>query len=100
MNNTCLLCRRMNIYTDRHHLIPRHMHTRIKNRKSKHIDLFKRKDETIRLCRPCHSKLHRLWDEKLLAFKYNTLDVILEQEDVQRWINWIKNKPIDFKPKK
>lgn len=76
------------------------MHKRIKKRRDKHPDLWNRKDDMVHLCRPCHSKIHKLWNEKILAFKLNTLEILKEQTEIQRWINWIKDKPSGFKPKK
>lgn len=98
-NDVCLLCKRNEIYTDKHHLIPRTMHQRIKKQRDKKPLLFERIHETVNLCRACHSKIHQEFSEKELAFKYNTLDIILEQKIIKDWIEWIKNKPCNFSSK-
>jgi hypothetical protein len=44
----------------------------------------------------CHNKVHSLFNEKELARTYNTLEKILAQEDVQKFVAWVKKKPLDF----
>jgi len=40
--------------------------------------------------------LHNLFTNKELKKKYNSLETILANKDVQNWIKWIKKKPNDF----
>ena len=82
--DNCPLCgRELDSTADLHHLVP-------KSKKGK---------ETIRLHKICHSKIHSLYDEKVLAKHYNTIEKLLESEDIQRFIKWIKKKPIDYNDK-
>ena len=80
----CPLCgRELDGTADKHHLVP-------KSKKGK---------ETVRLHKICHRKIHSLFDEKVLAKHYNTIEKLLESEDIQRFIKWIKKKPIDYNDK-
>jgi len=81
-NIICPVCKR-NIppcYQEKHHLIP-------KQKKGK---------ETINLCCNCGDMLHKLFTNKELIKKYNTLEKILANSEVQNWIKWICKKPNDF----
>jgi 5-methylcytosine-specific restriction endonuclease McrA len=51
---------------------------------------------TIALHPICHRTLHALFNEKELARNLSTLEALRAQEDVQRFINWISRKPLDF----
>lgn len=44
----------------------------------------------------CHGKLHSLFKESELAYKYNTIEKLLEHDDIKSFIKWIRSKPIDF----
>jgi len=82
--NNCPLCgRELDDTADLHHLIPR----------------SKKGKETVRLHKICHNKIHSLFDEKLLATHYNSIEKLLESEAIQRFIKWIKNKPKDYNDK-
>jgi 5-methylcytosine-specific restriction endonuclease McrA len=45
----------------------------------------------------CHRQIHALFTENELATKFNTLEALLQNPDILSFVNWIKNKPIDFK---
>jgi len=80
----CPLCNReLDKTADLHHLVP-------KSKKGK---------ETVRLHKVCHNKIHSLFDEKILDKHYNTIEKLLENDDIQRFVNWIKKKPIDYNDK-
>jgi len=69
-----------------HHLIPRSTHRTLLKR---HI--FTRSEMSSRgasICRSCHNAIHRMYDNKTLALELNTIDKLLEQEDVQRFCQW------------
>ena len=69
-----------------HHLIPRSTHRLLLKR---HI--FTRVEMCTRgasLCRSCHSAIHRMFDNKTLALKLNTIEQLLSQEKVQRFCEW------------
>ncbi|KAL0484590.1 hypothetical protein AKO1_011611 [Acrasis kona] len=78
----CILCERVMPLTF-HHLIPRCTHKKV----NKHGEFTKKElNRGIMVCRPCHSALHRFIDEDTMANDYNTLDRLLEHENVQSWI--------------
>ncbi|MFP4162222.1 MAG: hypothetical protein ACLFSK_09630 [Ectothiorhodospira sp.] len=92
----CQLCGRAEVLT-RHHLIPR---TRHRNRRNKR--LFTRdevRERVIWVCRPCHSQIHRVLDEKTLEREYNTLEALQNHPDLRSFTQWIASKPAGFKPK-
>lgn len=60
----------------RHHLVP-------KCRKGK---------ITVLLCRNCHRQVHALFSEKVLERRYGTLDLLLEAEELQPWITWVRRR--------
>jgi 5-methylcytosine-specific restriction endonuclease McrA len=65
---------------DRHHLIPR-----LKGGK---------RTELMHIV--CHRKIHSVFSESELANKYNTVDALLEHEEIQKFVKWVKNRPIDY----
>ena len=44
----------------------------------------------------CHSKLHSLFSESELANKYNTIEKLLENDDIKAFVKWISSKPDNF----
>lgn len=79
----CPLCKRMMIKDKRvskHHLVP-------KSEKGK---------ETLYLHDICHQKIHSVFTEKELAKKYNNVEALLSNSEIQKFVNWVKNKPLDF----
>uniref|UniRef100_A0A7S4C8S4 HNH domain-containing protein n=1 Tax=Eutreptiella gymnastica TaxID=73025 RepID=A0A7S4C8S4_9EUGL len=89
----CAMCERPMPLTF-HHLIP----------KQTHSDLLKKgtfsKDKICRgiwICRPCHSAIHSLHDNKTLAAQYNTLEALLELEQIQRFIKWVSKQRVRSK---
>jgi len=50
------------------------------------------RNTTVPICRPCHDQLHALFTEKELEREYNTLELLLQHPDVQKWLVWIKKK--------
>ena len=65
---------------DAHHLIPR----------------SKGGKETQYLHRICHRQIHALFTETELARRLNSADAIREHPQMQRFIEWVKNKPDGF----
>mmetsp|Transcript_31811 Transcript_31811/g.46880 ORF Transcript_31811/g.46880 Transcript_31811/m.46880 type:complete len:296 (+) Transcript_31811:88-975(+) len=43
---------------------------------------------TCSICRPCHSMIHRIHDNKVLAENFNTVDKLLTDEDVVKFCRW------------
>lgn len=79
---TCPICEREipSAQMDAHHLIPR----------------SKGGKETQYLHRICHRQIHALFTEMELARRLNSADAIREHPQMQRFIEWIKNKPDGF----
>lgn len=66
--------------SDEHHLVPK----------------LKGGRETSALHRICHRQIHALFSESELAQKYNTVAALLEKEEIQKFVNWVKTKPNEF----
>ena len=45
----------------------------------------------------CHSKIHSIFTEGELAHDYNTVDKLLENEEIAKFVKWIQKKPDNFK---
>lgn len=78
----CPICEREipPIQMDAHHLIPRSKGGR----------------ETQYLHRICHRQIHALFTESELATRLNSADAIRQHPQMQRFIEWVKNKPDGF----
>lgn len=78
----CPICERAipDSQLDKHHLIPK-----VKGGK-----------ETEFMHRMCHRQIHSIFSESELARKFNTVEKLLENEDMKTFVTWIKTKPDDF----
>lgn len=65
---------------DAHHLIP-------KSKGGKHTEF---------LHRICHRQIHALFSEIRLARQLNTVEALLEQAEIVRFVQWVRDKPNDF----
>ncbi len=95
--NHCELCGRAVKPLTRHHLIPKSQHQKTKIKKT-----FSREDcitQTLWLCRPCHSYIHKQLSEKELAMHYNSREALLNHPEIQTFVQWLASKPSSFKPK-
>ena len=81
----CATCGRRTPLTF-HHLIPRKLHRRTRFRRH-----YTREDlnRGIHVCRPCHSGIHRRYDEMTLARDFSTLERLLADEDLCRHFAWV-----------
>lgn len=81
---TCPICGRPlgDVNVDRHHLIPK-----VKGGK---------KTEPVLMHQICHRKIHSLWSEWELLHKINTIDIIKDNEDMQKFIKWVSKKSSDY----
>lgn len=82
----CGLCERETPTLTEHHLIPRSQGRR---RGWKVADLPK-----VLLCSPCHKFLHKTFTNAELAGEFNNVDALLEHEDVQRFLKWVRKQPV------
>ena len=77
----CLICGREgeDKYFEKHHLEPAQ----------------KRKDsDTIDVCHQCGDQLHLLFDNNQLKKDFNTLDSILGNERVEKYVKWVRKQPL------
>lgn len=88
-NDCCELCKR-NLVTTSHHLIPKEIHSKAwcKKRFTKDEMNNRRAD----LCYDCHPFLHKKFTNAELGKEYNTIEKILANEDVQKFIKWLKKQ--------
>jgi 5-methylcytosine-specific restriction endonuclease McrA len=59
-----------------HHLVPRAYHGR----------------DTVRMHRICHNKIHSVFTERDLAQYYHTPERLLENEEIRRFVAWVRKK--------
>lgn len=87
----CALCGRLpKRGTTEHHLIPRCCHS---NRWFKKRFDRSRMNQTVPLCRDCHSAIHRfIPNEKELGRDYHTLEKLLEHEQIRRFVGWVRKQ--------
>eukprot|EP00544_Gedaniella_sp_CCMP2646_P000232 CAMPEP_0202503936 /NCGR_PEP_ID=MMETSP1361-20130828/43218_1 /ASSEMBLY_ACC=CAM_ASM_000849 /TAXON_ID=210615 /ORGANISM="Staurosira complex sp., Strain CCMP2646" /LENGTH=249 /DNA_ID=CAMNT_0049137317 /DNA_START=42 /DNA_END=791 /DNA_ORIENTATION=+ len=51
-------------------------------------------EQTCDICRPCHSAIHKTHDNMTLALEYNTVDQLLQDEQIYKFCKWAsKQKP-------
>ncbi len=83
----CLICNKDEGIQD-HHLIPKALHKKLRKKKlHRKLDLQK----TISLCNCCHCNLHREFSEKELYSQMPTIEQILNNSLIKKWIIF-KNK--------
>jgi len=91
----CELCGRALLLTF-HHLIPKDTHPTYLKSQSQLASVgiegepsrgFLNTYGTM-VCRQCHSHIHSLATNQVLAREYNTLQKILDHPKIQRWVEW------------
>ncbi len=45
------------------------------------------------LCRACHKFIHRTLSESEMATSFNTVEALLQQPDIAKFVLWVANKP-------
>jgi hypothetical protein len=87
----CELCGRLTKRgTTEHHLIPRTCHSNkwFKKRYSR-----EELNQTLSVCRDCHRAIHDLIpDEKQLGRHFNSVDLLLENEEIAKFVAWIRKQ--------
>ncbi len=83
--NICPLCKRelgalQN--TSKHHLRP-------KSKGGKYTD-------TVVLHRICHRKIHSVFTENELKNQYYTIELLLEHEEIIKFVKWVSKKSPEF----
>lgn len=86
----CELCNRSKPLT-KHHLIPRAVHT-----KKRFINRFGKEEmqkRGIMVCKKCHKGIHDIIpDEKELADKFNTLELLMADERIRKHVDWARKQ--------
>jgi len=85
----CSLCKRKDLETTRHHLIPRSQHKRAWCKKK---FIKKERDFTVPLCMDCHYNIHKLVTEKDMARDYYTIELLLTNPKVKKYVDWISKR--------
>lgn len=44
----------------------------------------------------CHRKIHSIWSEKELEKEFNDPNIILQNEEIQKFVKWVAKKSPDF----
>ena len=82
---TCVICCRelgSETLLSKHHLIP-------KSKGGRH-------SPTILIHNICHQKIHSVFTEKELKNHYNTVEKLLANEAMSKFVKWVGKKHIDF----
>jgi hypothetical protein len=82
----CELCEREHIPLTYHHLIPRSTHVKALARKWHTKDQL---NNVAWLCRACHTFVHGLASNEVLAKELYTVELIEDREETGRWVGWI-----------
>lgn len=77
----CGLCEREVQHTSRHHLVPR--------------EEGGRHGPTVALCQPCHSTVHLLLDNRELARRYCTIELLQGAEELQKYLHWVRRSKVE-----
>ena len=87
----CQLCGRVTKRgTTEHHLIPRKCHS---NKWFKREFTREQMRKTISVCKDCHSAIHRFVpNEKTLGRYYNTIETLLEHEQIGNFVQWVRKQ--------
>jgi len=74
----CSICNRdtPEEYIEKHHLVPK----------------AKKGKETIDVCCDCGDQIHQLFTNKELKNKFNTLEKLLAEPQIQGWVKWVQAK--------
>ena len=52
--------------------------------------------ETVLLHKICHRKLHTVFTEREMLKHYNTIERLLESEEIQKFVKWVSKKGPEF----
>ncbi|KAI9759844.1 MAG: hypothetical protein M4579_002051 [Chaenotheca gracillima] len=84
--SACEICGRDWIPLTYHHLIPRGVHDKVRKR-GWHEEW--QLNAVAWLCRACHSFVHGLGSNEVLAREFWSVELLLAREDVRRWASWV-----------
>jgi len=76
----CSICHRETPeeFVEQHHLVPR-----AKGGK---------KGETVPVCIDCGDQLHQVFSNTELKKGFNTVEAIVADERIQKWVKWVRKK--------
>jgi hypothetical protein len=86
-NGLCNICERQAKLT-RHHVYPREIHKTLL-KKGYDVAVL---NNTISICRMCHSTIHNFFTNEELAKSYYTVDLLLANEKFLRYAKWASNQ--------
>jgi hypothetical protein len=86
-NGLCNICERQ-VKLTRHHVYPREIHKTLL-KKGYDAALL---NNTISICRMCHSTIHNFFTNEELAKSYYTVDLLLGNEKFLRYAKWAANQ--------
>jgi len=75
----CSICKREiphGRYSENHHLVPH----------------CKKGKDTILVCIDCGNQIHNLFSIQELTKSYNTLESLLTDLKIQKWVQWIRKR--------
>jgi hypothetical protein len=52
------------------------------------------KHHTCQICRPCHSAIHKFYDNMTLAQQYNTTELLLQDQQVYKFCQWANKQRV------
>jgi 5-methylcytosine-specific restriction protein A len=76
---TCRICGRVApspSCMEKHHLVPQRRGPK----------------DTIPVCMDCGNQIHMLFDNRELRYTYNTVEALLADERVQKWVRWVRKR--------
>lgn len=44
----------------------------------------------------CHRQIHAIFTERELQHYYNSINRILENDAIRKFVKWVRKKPVDF----
>lgn len=77
----CGLCEREVQHISRHHLVPREEGGRY--------------GDTVNLCQPCHSSVHRFLSNRELACRYATVAALREAPELRDYLGWVRKSRVE-----
>ncbi|RYO99040.1 hypothetical protein DL764_006922 [Monosporascus ibericus] len=82
----CEICGRDWIPLSYHHLIPRFVHAKAVKRGWHREEVLQ---NVAWLCGACHRFVHRFADHEELARHYYTVELLMQEEQVVKWADWV-----------
>ncbi|WMS88176.1 HNH endonuclease [Pleionea litopenaei] len=86
----CETCHRRTFLTF-HHLIPRKVHRRKRFQKLYSKDTL---NQGVMICRQCHRGIHKCYDEVTLAERFNTLQLLLNDPQLEKHFQWVAKQRV------